>query len=70
MKETIFQTAGMSCYTCEGRIKTAMLYVDGVSSCEANCVDGKVFCKYDEETVTIEEIADALRKMDYTVNQS
>lgn len=67
MKQTIFQTTGMSCYTCENRIKTSILYVDGVSSCEANCVDGKVFCEYDENTVTIEEITDALRKMDYEV---
>lgn len=67
MKQTIFQTAGMSCYTCENRIKTAMLYVDGVSSCEANCVNGKVVCEYNEDTVSIEEIANALRKMDYEV---
>lgn len=70
MKEVVFQSQGMSCFTCEKRIKTAALYLDGVLSCEANCVNGQIFCEYDENIVTKEEIAKRLQEMGYEVIES
>lgn len=67
MKKLIFQTDGMSCFTCENRIKTATLYLDGVLSCEANCVDGNVACEYDENLVSKEQIVNRLQEMGYQI---
>lgn len=69
MKKVLFQTDGMSCFTCENRIKTATLYLDGVLSCEANCVNGQVACEYDEIAVSKEEIANRLQEMGYQIIQ-
>lgn len=67
MKRVIYKTLDLSCHDCEERVKTLLNALDGVLDCEVSAIDNRVVCEFDEKKLTIEQIADAIRKIDYHI---
>jgi len=65
MEKLKLKTTGMSCFTSEDRIKTGILYLEGITACEANCSTGEIYCEYDESLTSAEIIKRRLDEMGF-----
>jgi sulfite exporter TauE/SafE/copper chaperone CopZ len=59
---------GMTCGSCESRIKKVVSGLSGVLSAEAQVRGGKVTVDYDEDRIGIEEIKSAIEKTGYPIS--
>jgi|GEM_PF-3904398 len=66
MKDIKLKAAGISCFTSEDRIKTGLMYLNGVLSCESNCVSGEIYCTYDETVTSKAAIMARLEEMNFS----
>lgn len=59
---------GMTCGSCESRIKKVLTGLSGVLSAEAHVEGGKVIVGYDEDRIYLEEIKTAIEKTGYPIS--
>jgi len=67
MKTRVFRIGGMTCAACSGRIEGAIGEIDGVQSVVANFGNNTATVVYDEDTVTVEDIAKAVNGAGYSM---
>jgi sulfite exporter TauE/SafE/copper chaperone CopZ len=65
--KTKLSISGMSCAHCELTIERALLKIKGVEHSNASFGKGEVTFTYDDEVVSIDEIIDAINKLEYKV---
>lgn len=58
---------GMSCNHCKHAVTTALSNLDGVSNVDVDLATGKVDVTYDEKTVTVEQMREAVEEQGYEV---
>lgn len=56
---------GMSCFTCEIAVRTAVKKLPGVIEVKANARDERVIVIYDPEKVSLDELLNAINKTGY-----
>jgi sulfite exporter TauE/SafE/copper chaperone CopZ len=59
---------GMTCGSCESRIKKVLSGLSGVLSAEAHVQGGKVIVEYDEERIDLQSIQSAIEKTGYPIS--
>ena len=69
MKTETIYVRGMFCPHCETRIRNALLKLDSVRSARANYVQEEVIVTYDADTVTRNQLFDAIREEGYDIAQ-
>ena len=65
--EVTLQVQGMSCNHCKQAVTDALSNLDGVSSVQVDLETGKVDVTYDENTVTLEQMKEAVEDQGYDV---
>lgn len=63
----ILQIDGMTCASCEMRIENALKKLDGIVMVKAIFSNSNVYITYDANTVGLEQIIQAIEKLDYAV---
>lgn len=66
MTKTI-KIGGMTCVSCENRIKKELLYTPGVSSAKVSYSTGIAEIRFDAGKITLAQIRQAIEKLDYKV---
>lgn len=69
MTKATFKVNGMSCAHCEGRVNTALEALEGVKQSKASAKKAEVTVKYEESSVTLDAIKEAVRQVGYEVAQ-
>ncbi len=64
-QRSIFKVDSISCYSCEARIKRALLGVQGVANVEVNIQDKTVAVDYQKSVTDEKKIADVITKAGY-----
>lgn len=59
------QVKGMSCFTCEVTVRTAIKKLPGVSEAKASARDERVIVTYDPQKVSLDELLHAINKTGY-----
>jgi copper chaperone CopZ len=67
MANVKIKAAGMHCTGCEGNAQDFVSEVNGVKKVKADYKKGTIEVQYDEKTVTIEEIKEAIARAGYEV---
>ncbi len=68
MKKVI-EIEGMKCTGCENAIETALGKIDGIFDVKADYRKGRAFVEYDENKVTMEDIAMQIESLGYHVKR-
>ena len=63
----VLQIEGMTCTSCEMRIENALRKLDGVVSVNASFESSNVYVTYDFHTIVLDQIIEAIEKLDYSV---
>jgi len=58
---------GMTCTGCENKIEFTLKKLDGIEEVKAMFTSANVYITYDSNTVRLEQIIDAIEKLDYRV---
>lgn len=66
MKTTHLQVGGMSCASCASRIETVVSRLDGINKCQVNFGAEQAAIDYNPETVSLDEIQQAISEAGYT----
>ena len=67
MTETRFEVTGMSCGHCKAAVEGELNKLAGVESALADVEKGTVAVRYDEGTLTTEDLKGAIEEAGYTV---
>jgi copper chaperone len=67
MTEKTLNVEGMSCAHCKAAVEGELNRLSGVQRANANVEKGTVEVSYDEDTVTTEDLKDAIEDAGYTV---
>ncbi len=67
LMKKVLQVAGMTCASCEMRIENRLKKIEGVVDAKAIYSSSNVYVTYDANVVGLDEIADAVEKLDYRV---
>ncbi|MCR4435235.1 MAG: heavy metal translocating P-type ATPase [Clostridiales bacterium] len=65
MREETFAISGMSCTACAKAVERSTKKLEGIYESNVNFAAEKLFVKFDENAVTVEDIVDAVRKAGY-----
>ncbi len=68
--EKFLSVGGMSCSGCELRIEEKLKNMPGVFEAEASFSKGTVRVVYDFNIIQLKQIKDAIRELDYTINEA
>lgn len=66
MKQTLY-VEGMTCQHCENAVKEAVRGLDGVSSVTVHLETNKVDVTYNESSISLENITEAIEDQGYDV---
>ena len=67
MKQSILNVEGMSCNHCVKAVTDALTALDGVSNVNVDLAGKKVTVEYEEETVSLDRMRDAIEDDGYDV---
>lgn len=67
MEKIIFNVEGMSCEHCVKSVKGALGELDGVKSVEVSLEEKTVTIEYDKDSVTVEDMKNAIEDQGYDV---
>ena len=67
MTDVQFDVRGMSCAHCKAAVEEELNRLSGVESSNADVETGTVEVRYDEGTVTTEDLKGAIEEAGYTV---
>ena len=67
MKQSILNVEGMSCNHCVKAVTDALTALDGVSNVNVDLAGKKVTVEYEEETVSLDRMRDAIEDEGYDV---
>jgi len=65
MRQHTFSVTGMSCASCEARVKKALERVEGVRGVTADHVSGQVRVMFDEERVEESTLVNSIKNAGY-----
>lgn len=65
--ETTLQVEGMTCAHCEASVKEALENLAGVERVKINLDSGEVNITYDESTIEVEKMKEAIESQGYDV---
>ncbi|MUV36836.1 Cu(+) exporting ATPase [Lentibacillus sp. JNUCC-1] len=65
--QTTLDVTGMTCEHCEKAVKGALENLEGVQTVEVNLGTGKVDVSYDDASVTIAQMREAVEDQGYDV---
>ncbi|MDQ0352792.1 copper chaperone [Alkalibacillus filiformis] len=65
--ELTLNVQGMSCGNCKQAVQNALKNLDGIASVEVHLDSGKVDVSFDEDTVSTEEVKEAIEEQGYDV---
>ena len=63
--EKTYEVKGMSCIICKGNVEKALKQLDGVSSGKVNLLENEVTVEYDENKVSEDQLAEAVKDAGY-----
>lgn len=63
---SVFKVEGMTCSGCEASVRMAVGRLEGVREVQASYPKGEAAVIYDPDTVTAEQISQAIEKLGYT----
>ena len=66
-KTTVLKVQGMTCGHCELSVEEALDELDGVQGAKADRATGNVEVAYDESTVSIEQMGEAIEEVGYSL---
>lgn len=64
-KTAVIPVEGMTCFTCELTVSSAIKKVEGVITAKASAKDGKAWVEYDPSKTNIQQLAEAINKTGY-----
>ncbi len=64
VKET-YPVIGMSCASCVKRVEAVLNKTEGVIEASVNFASEKVTIEYDDEIISMDKLADAVKSMGY-----
>ncbi|MGL5231831.1 MAG: heavy metal translocating P-type ATPase [Fusobacteriaceae bacterium] len=65
MNEKIFKIEGMTCSSCSGHVEKATRKLEGVIESNVNLASEKLFIKFDEKKISIQDISKAVENAGY-----
>ncbi|GAA0464499.1 copper chaperone CopZ [Alkalibacillus silvisoli] len=65
--ELTLNVQGMSCGNCKQAVQSALKDLTGIASVEVHLESGKVDVSFDEDTVSTEEVKEAIEEQGYDV---
>lgn len=68
-RQVTLKISGMRCEGCAGSVEKALKGVSGVSSASIDLKGGKATVEYDPASASEEDLAEAVRKAGFGVNQ-
>lgn len=63
-----YHVTGMGCEACVRRVKNAITVLSGVSRCEVSLANERVSVDFDEDTVSFEDIKEAVEEAGYSLS--
>lgn len=69
LKKATFKIGGMSCQACVKRVERVIEKIDGVSEGNVNLATEKLSVKYDDGSVSLDEIKKAVSDAGYSINE-
>jgi copper chaperone len=66
-KTTVLKVQGMTCGHCELSVQEALDELDGVQGAKADRATSNVEVAYDESTVSVEQMGEAIEEVGYTL---
>jgi copper chaperone len=67
MEKVILNVGGMSCQHCVNAVKGAVEGLANAKAADISLETGRVVIEYDSSKISVEEIKNAIREEDYTV---
>ncbi len=61
-----FTVEGMSCSACSAAVEKAVKRLDGIKSADVNLLAKSMVCAFDEKTVTVQDIENAVKKAGFS----
>lgn len=65
LKKAVIPVEGMTCGSCAGKVKTALMALDGVQAVNVDVAQGEAHVDYDEAKITIAAIVKAIADTGY-----
>lgn len=68
MKKEVINITGMTCSACSSRIEKTVSELNGVQKADVNLLTNKMMLEYNEKSISLEKVIEAIEKIGYGVS--